>query len=226
MARRQTQLEQLSEQLNNEFNISSQYIALDLSRKNSARALYEEVKFRNLEIDCLVNNAGRGHYGAFINQDREVSEETIHLNITTLTSLCQLFGKDFADRGNGRILNIASVAGFIPGPSMAIYNASKAYVLSLSRALHAELSGSGVTVTASCPGPTKSEFFDRAGADELKAMEYIKLMPAEQVAKEAYKALIKGHPVVIHGILNKMMAETTRWIPRSWVAPMVKSLMR
>ncbi|OZG72217.1 short-chain dehydrogenase [Hahella sp. CCB-MM4] len=226
VARRQAQLEHLAKQLKDEFGVNSHCIAIDLSKENSARVLHDEVRFRNLEIDCLVNNAGRGHYGAFIDQPREISEETLYLNITTLTSLCHLFGKEFSNRGNGYILNIASVAAFIPGPGMAIYNATKSYVLSLSRALHAELADDGVTVTASCPGPTESEFFDKAGTDNLKAMEYIKLMPASQVAKEAYRALMKGQSVVVHGVLNKMMTETTRWLPRSWVAPMVKSLMR
>ncbi|WLQ11281.1 SDR family oxidoreductase [Hahella aquimaris] len=226
VARRSDNLERLATELKEKYGADSQCIGFDLTADNAARALYDEVRFRNLRIDCLVNNAGRGYFGSFIERDYQLEEETIYLNVTVLTSLCKLFGRDMVEQGGGRILNIASIAGFMPGPNFAVYHATKAYVLSLSRAIHAELKSQGVTVTASCPGPTETEFFDKAGTGVLKAMEYIRRMPAEKVAEQAYEAMMKGKPVVVHGMLNKVMVESPRLVPKSWVAPVVKSLMR
>jgi uncharacterized protein len=226
VARRQANLEKLSKELHENYGCRSHAIAFDLARENAARALHDEIRFRNLRVDCLVNNAGRGHYGAFLDLDWQLEEETIYLNVTVLTSLCKLFAKDMAGRGDGRILNVASIAGFLPGPRFAVYHATKAYVLSLSRALHAELSEQGVTVTASCPGPTESEFFEKAGTDELAYKDYIKLMSAEDVAKQAYAAMMKGQSVVVHGRLNSLMVETQRILPKAWVAPLVKKFMK
>lgn len=226
VARRQANLEKLSKELMDDFGCRSHSIAFDLSKENAARALYDEIRFRNIQIDCLVNNAGRGHYDAFAGLDWQLEEETIYLNVTVLTSLCKLFGKDMLDRGEGRILNIASIAGFVPGPRLAVYHASKAYVVSLSRALHAEFADHGVTVTVSCPGPTESEFFAKAGTDNLAVKQYIKLMSADEVALQAYSATMKGQDVVVHGWLNRLIVETPRIVPKSWVAPFVKKFMK
>ncbi len=226
VARRASLLEQLAEEVRHGSGRAVTTIAHDLTGSNAARALFDEVASRNLEIDCLVNNAGRGHFGPFIEQDWRTDEETIDLNITVLTSLCHLFAAPMVTRHRGHILNIASIAGFMPGPNLAVYHASKAYVLSLSQALHAELSEHGVTVTASCPGPTASEFFDKAGTSNLKALDHIKLMPAEKVAEQAYQATVRGQSVVVHGLLNRLMAESPRLLPKSWVAPIVKTLMQ
>jgi len=226
VARRQNQLEKLKKQLQSDFGCLCHTVAFDLSKENAARALYDEVRFRNLQVDCLVNNAGRGHYRPFLELDWQLEEETIYLNVTVLTSLCKLFGKDMVEKGQGRILNVASIAGFLPGPRLAVYHATKAYVLSLSRALQAELSDQGVTVTVSCPGPTESEFFEKAGTDDLVVKDYIKLMPAEAVARQAYEATMKGKAVVVHGWLNRFMVETPRLLPKSWVAPLVKTFMK
>ncbi len=226
VARRQGQLERIASELRLKYSIESQAIGFDLASENAARALFDEVRFRNLEINCLVNNAGRGHFGPFMEQDWKTNEETIFLNITVLTSLCRIFGKEMVKRGDGRILNIASIAGFLPGPNFAVYHASKAYVLSLSRALDAELRPAGVSVTTSCPGPTESEFFDKAGSDKIKAKELISLMSAEKVAKQAYKATMQRQPVVVHGLLNRLMSETPRFIPTTWMAPIVKAVLK
>lgn len=226
VARRQANLEELSRELRKEYNCQSHTIAFDLTKDHAARSLYDEVKLQNLNVDCLVNNAGRGHYGSFPELDWQMEEDTIYLNVTVLTSLCKLFSKDMVSKGEGRILNIASIAGFMPGPNMAVYYATKAYVNSLSCALHAELKESGVTVTVSCPGPTESEFFDKAGTGELKAMEYIKRMSAEDVANQAYTATMKGQSMVVHGWLNQLMTEAPRVLPRAWIAPIVRTLVR
>ena len=225
VARRQKNLQDLSNELSQEFDCRCHTIAFDLSKEKAARALFDEIRFRNLQIDCLVNNAGRGHYNDFLDIDWQLEEETIYLNVTVLTSLCKFFGKAMVENGGGRILNVASVAGFIPGPRLAVYYASKAYVVSLSRALHAELSDQGVTVTASCPGPTESEFFEKSGADKLKLKNYYTLMSAETVAQQAYKAMMKGQSVVVHGWLNRLVTEFPRLVPKSWVAPLFKKLV-
>lgn len=226
VARRQANMEKLGKELRTAFKCRYYAIAFDLAKENAARALHDEIRFRNLQVDCLVNNAGRGHYAPFLELDWQLEEETIYLNVTVLTSLCKFFGKDMVERGHGRILNIASIAGFLPGPRLAVYHATKAYVLSLSRALHAEFSDHGVTVTASCPGPTESEFFEKAGTDNLAVKDYVKLMSADEVAEQACHAMMKGRPVVVHGWLNKALIETPRILPKSWVAPMVKKFMK
>lgn len=226
VARRLEQLEALAGTLKRANGTAVSCIPLDLAGPNAARVLFDEIASRNGVVDTLVNNAGRGDFGAFAEQDWQRDEETIRLNVSVLTSLCHLAIPGMLERGQGRILNVASIAGFMPGPNLAVYHATKAYVLSLSRALHAELAGRGVTVTASCPGPTASEFFEKAGTQTLKALDYIKLMPAETVARQAVDALEKGQPVVVHGLLNRLMAESPRLLPQSWVAPIVRTFMK
>lgn len=226
VARRTEKLEALASTLKAEFGTPCHVIGLDLTKNNAARILFDEVSSRNLTIDCLVNNAGRGDFGAFDSRDWKRDEETIQLNVTVLTSLCHLFSGPMLERGSGNILNIASVAGFIPGPNLAVYHATKAYVLSLSRALHAELSSRGVTVTASCPGPTQSEFFDHPGTEDIKALELVRFMPAKQVAEEAVDATLQGKSVVVHGWLNKTAVESARLVPTRLLAPLVKQFMR
>jgi short-subunit dehydrogenase len=226
VARRTQLLNDLAREIKSTATVDVSIIALDLTTSNAARALFDEVASRNLVIDCLINNAGRGHFGPFVQQDWRTDEETIDLNVTVLTSLCHLFAEPMVSRRHGHILNIASIAGFMPGPNLAVYHASKAYVLSLSQALHAELSDHGVSVTASCPGPTQSEFFDKAGTSTMKAMDYVKLMSAETVAKQAYKATVKGQTIVVHGAFNRLMAESPRLLPKSWIAPIVKAVMK
>ncbi|MBK8973206.1 MAG: SDR family oxidoreductase [Hahellaceae bacterium] len=226
VARRGALLDQLATDLRAIHKVEVSTIAFDLTASNAARALHDEISSRNLSIDCLVNNAGRGHFGEFIEQSWQTDEETIHLNISVLTSLCHVFAPDMVKRRNGFILNIASIAGFVPGPKLAVYHASKAYVLSLSQALHAELSPYKVSVTASCPGPTESEFFEKAGTQKLKALSYLKLMPAETVAHQAYQAMMHRRPIVVHGLMNRLMAESPRLMPKSWVAPLLKTFMK
>lgn len=226
VARRQAQLDELAEQLEKEYGSQVTTIAQDLSAPGAAADLHSTINALGIEIDVLVNNAGRGHYGNFLDLDVEMEETTIALNVVTLTSLCKLFGQDMANRKLGQILNIASVAGFIPGPGMAVYNATKAYVLSLSEALHQELKPLGVNVTASCPGPTESEFFHHAGTDNLKNLKYAHMMPAKTVAEQAFAALNKQQAITVHGFSNKVMTFLPRTLPRKTVSSLVKTLMR
>lgn len=226
VARRSALLATLATEIRDQFAVEVSTIAFDLTASNAARALFDEVSSRNLIIDCLVNNAGRGHFGDFADQSWQVDEETLHLNVGVLTALCHVFAPGMIQRRQGYILNVASIAGFVPGPKLAVYHATKAYVLSLSQALHAEFSPFQVGVTASCPGPTQSEFFEKAGTQKLKALSYMKLMPAETVARQAYEATMQRKPIVVHGLINRIMAESPRVMPKTWVAPLLKALMK
>lgn len=224
VARREEALEALADELGQRWQCQTQVVPCDLAKPGAARTLMDEIRSRNLEIDCLVNNAGRGHFGPFLEQDWEVNEETIALNVVTLTSLTHMFLKEMVERDFGYILNIASIAAFMPGPNLAVYHATKAYVLSLSEALSAELSGTGVSVTASCPGPTESEFFEKSGSTGVRALQLSPIMRAEVVAAEAYSAMLSGKSTKVHGVIGKLVAQSPRLLPKAWVAPLVKRL--
>ena len=143
----------------------------------------------------------------------------------SMSILSRLFLDNMRQNKQGHILNIASVAGFMPGPGFAVYHASKAFVLSLSEALNTELAGTGVSVTVSCPGPTESEFHQHAETLDLKTFKLLTLMPAEQVAKEAYTAMKAGKSLVIHGLINQALATSPKLLPRRFVPAIVKKMM-
>jgi len=155
-----------------------------------------------------------------------VDEATLQLNIITLTTLSKLFGQAMVAQGGGKILNIASIATFIPGPMMALYNASKAYVLSFSEALNTELKDQGVSVTASCPGPTTSEFMALAASDKLENLKYARFMAPSVVALEAYEATMSGRQVIVHGTVNKAITLAPRIAPRAVVPKLVQFFMK
>jgi uncharacterized protein len=224
VARREQKLQTIARELKSA-GIEVEVIVADLASNGGAEALFDTVQKKGLNVEMLVNNAGRGNSGEFAEQDADHMRGTLELNITALTMLSRLFMDQMKANGYGRILNMASVAGFMPGPGLAVYHATKAYVLSLSEALNVELKDSGVTVTASCPGPTESEFHDQAGTRNLKAFTLFSLMTATQVAQEAYAAMMEGKPFVVHGYLNQLMSVSPKIIPRSWVPKMVKSFL-
>lgn len=226
VARRADKLEALASKLEGEYGITARVIVKDLIAPGAAKALFEDVKTAGLVVDVLVNNAGRGHYAEFLKVDDDIDEGTLQLNVMALTTLSKLFGRSMVERGQGRILNIASIAAFIPGPMMAVYNATKAYVLSFSEALNNELKDKGVTVTASCPGPTESEFMTLAGSDKLDNLKYARFMSAQVVAQQAYDAAVAGKPVVVHGTMNKVITFAPRVTPRSVVPGLVRRLMK
>ena len=224
VARREEALDKLATELEQKHHCKVQVIPCDLTQKNAARQLYDETRSRNITIDCLVNNAGRGTFGNWLEQDADFNEDTIALNVVAVTTLSHLFAKDMVKRGVGYILNIASIAAFIPGPNLAVYHATKAFIMSFSEAIAAELSGTGVSVTASCPGPTESEFFERSGSTKVKALQHAPIMDAATVAKEAYQAMLKGETLRVHGLLNKLIVQTPRLLPKGWIAPIIKRI--
>ena len=205
---------------------ASTVIAADLARPGAAAALADDLAGRGLAIDVLVNNAGFGAAGRFDRADPSRIGEMLQLNIVALTELTRLMLPGMVARGRGRVMLVASVAGFQPGPRMAAYFASKAYVLSLGEALACELRGTGVSVTVLCPGATATRFFAVAGADNsLMARRMRRMMSAEDVARLGYRALAAGRPVVITGIMNRLVALAGRYAPHRITLPVTDRLM-
>lgn len=217
LARDVSSLRQVKREIEERYSVDATVIGCDLAEEGAAANIYAQIKKQNIEITYLVNNAGFGSYGLFTKIEESLERSMINVNITALTELCRLFVPAMIRQGQGRILNIASTAAFLPGPYMAVYFASKAYVLHLSEALSEELRGSGVTVTALCPGPTATSFAKRANA--TKAPIFRGSLPtAKNVAQYGYKAMMAGKPVVTHGWRNKLMIFSIRFMPRKIVA--------
>lgn len=224
VARSAGKLNELSAQLVKEYGITVRVVAADLSRMDEVQQVYDICEQEGIIIDYLVNNAGFGDFGFFIENDWNKTEQMIDLNIKSLTKLCRLFAPAMAARKSGRILNVASTAAFQPGPTMAVYYATKSYVLFLSEALSNELKDSGVTVTCLCPGATESGFQSAAAMEESALVKGKKLPAAAEVALFGYKAMMKGKLTVIHGVMNYLMANSVRFTPRAWVLPIVRKV--
>ena len=224
-ARRVAPMQALAEELRRT-GAEATVIAADLSRPGAVPALLEDVAGRALDIDVLVNNAGFGAAGRFARMDPGRLGGMLQVNIVALTELTRLLLPGMIARGRGRIMLVASVAGFQPGPHMAAYFASKAYVLSLGEALSYELRRTGVTVTTLCPGATATEFFAIAGADNSKmARRLRRMMRAEDVARLGYRALVAGRRVMITGAMNRVLAFAGRYAPRRLTLPVTDLLM-
>ena len=197
-------------------------LIFDLTDPQAPQLLAEALQKMGKSVDIVVNNAGFATYGPFAETSLKTEREMMQTNMQTLTELTKLFLQPMLNRNSGKILNVASTAAFQPGPFMAVYYATKAYVLSFSEALAQELSHTSITVTTLCPGPTATAFSERAGA--LKLFENLKVMDAATVALIAYKGLMKGKILVIPGLRNKILMESVRFLPRSWVTKIVKRL--
>ena len=219
VARDKTKMQSTADNLTGQHGIEVKLIQKDLAQDGAAKEVYEEVKRFGKNIDILVNDAGVGQHGNFTDIPYERYAHLIHLNVISLTHLTHLFLKDMVSRDSGRILNLGSVAGFQPGPLLAVYHATKAYVVSLSEALATELEEmeSKVSVTCLCPGPTDTAFFDRADMEETNVVHYKDklMMPPEEVAEGAYKALMDGERIFIPGTMNKVSTFIRRVIPKS-----------
>lgn len=225
-ARRGDKLQSLKQKLENEYQTKVHCVPVDLSEADAPAKLYQFVKSNNLHVDYLVNNAGFGDMQEFRNADTLKIDEMIRLNVQSLTILTKLFLADMLKTGYGRIMNVASTAAFQPGPGMAVYYATKAYVLSFSQALGQELKGSGVTVTALCPGPTLSEFQEVSGMGRSPLLRLMKVPTSEAVALYGYRAMMKGKLVAIEGLLNRILANSVKFIPRVIVLPLLHALQK
>ncbi len=203
VARDRQELQEAAKQLESEYSISAEILVIDLNAVGAADKVWDAT--RKKQVDVLINNAGFGDLARLVDADWKKLENMINLNITTLTRLSQLAAQSMSRNGSGKILNVASIAGFIPGPGMATYYATKAYVLSFTEALAQELSTSGVSVTALCPGPTKTHFAETAGATKSGIFSG-NLPTPKQVAAYGYDALKKGKVVAVHTFKNKIAA--------------------
>jgi short-subunit dehydrogenase len=216
-ARGADQLNRVAGELQGQFRIAVETMALDLAAATSARSLFDQVQGEGVMVDVLVNNAGFGVFGEFAGMAEEEVLGQIRLNVTALTELTRLFLPSMVARRSGKIMNVASTAAFQPGPLMAVYYATKAYVLSFSEALANELAGSGVVVSCFCPGATDTDFQKRAGLENSRLFRKIGAMNAEVVARDGYRGLMAGKTLVFSGAQNWLAAESVRFAPRKWV---------
>jgi hypothetical protein len=224
VARSESKLKELASELSSRHGVSARAVAADLTDPAAPRQLMERLKAEGVQVDVLVNNAGYGGYGAFAETDLEFELKMIQLNISALTALSKAVLPGMLARKSGRILNVASTAAFQPGPLMAVYYATKAYVLSFSEALANETQGTGVSVTCLCPGPTKTGFQQMAKMEDSKLAKSKDIMDSLSVARVGYEALHQGQTVVIPGFMNKMMAQSVRFLPRTAVTRLVRKV--
>lgn len=215
VARSEEKLFEIQKKLQEKYRIFAYVYAKDLTKENSGKELFEEITADGHRVDYLINNAGFGDNHRYLHTDFETHEKMVKLNILSLMELCHYFGKVMYNRGEGKILNVASIAAFSAGPYMSVYFASKAFVLSFSEALNEEFKDRNVSVTCLCPGPTYTNFGKTAEYDKSRAFKYLGTANPADVAATGYKAMMKGKSVILHGANIKTMAFLTRFTPRS-----------
>lgn len=223
VARRKDRLEALAAELQAKHGIIAYAVAEDLRDPEAPDRIERRLAELNVAVIYLVNNAGFGLNGPVASLDHKQQLALVQVNITALVSLTRLFLPAMVARGAGRILNVGSTAGFQPGPFMAAYYASKAFVNSFTEALSYELKGTGVTATVSCPGATQTEFSTVAGSHSSRLFR-MSTSTAEDVAREAYQAMHAGRPMIVHGARNKFATASLRIAPRSVVRAVTASL--
>lgn len=216
-------LERVAKKIRDEFGVKTRVIVKDLSRAQAPQEIYDLLKKEGIAVDALVNNAGFGIYGHFAEVDAATELALMQVNMVSLTHLTRLFVKDMLAKGSGKILNVGSLGAFQAGPLKAVYYASKAYVLSFSESLANELRGTGVTVTVFCPGPTQTEFHERAGTPRLKILHSM-MMDARLAAKIGYDGMRKGKTTVVPGFRNKLIILVSRLLPKALMARIVSGL--
>jgi short-subunit dehydrogenase len=228
VARSREGLEKVGSELAETHGIRYHAIPADLTDPAAPRAIHDEVQALGVPVEALVNNAGFGLMGAFVDNGKDTPTELgrelemLQVNVVALTHLSKLFLPAMVKRGRGYLMNVASTAAFQPGPLMAVYYASKAYVLSFSEALSVELAGTGVTATALCPGPTRTEFQAAANMEDSRLFRAAHVMTAAEVAEAGYNAMRAGKSSIITGAVNRVMAAGTRFVPRSIAARLAK----
>jgi short-subunit dehydrogenase len=222
VARNRKKLDELARELTASYGVAVRVIAKDLTDPKAPAQIFSQLAESGPQIDVLVNNAGFGVYGPFAETDGEKELEMIQVNVTALTHLTKLFLPPMLERRSGQILNVASTAAFQPGPLMAVYYATKSYVLSFSEALANELSGSGVTVTALCPGPTDTGFQKDAGLEKTRLFSNPFVMDARSVARSGYTGMKAGKRIVIPGLFNRLLVQTVRFSPRRLVTAIAR----
>ncbi|WP_298292031.1 SDR family oxidoreductase [uncultured Litoreibacter sp.] len=216
-ARSKDKLDAVGAALSEEFGVKSVSIVSDLSKPDAAAKLWDAATAAG-DIDVLVNNAGLGSNGMFVENDWQRELDAINVNMVALTDLMKRAVHYMSAQGYGKIMNVASTAGFLPGPKMAVYHASKAYVLHLSEAVAEELSGTRILISALCPGATKTEFFEGADMKNVRLTNMGMMASAEDVAIAGWRALKAGQHIKVPGIINKIFAFLPRLLPRRVIA--------
>lgn len=211
VARNEALLQQQKQELERQFGVEMVYIVKDLSAENSAQEVYDEIKHKGIKIDILINNAGFGSFGRYVDVDWQRQKGLASVNMLAVMQLSYLFGKDMDHRGRGKIVNIASIASFQAGPYMAMYYASKAFVRSFSEALHEEMKSSGVSVTAICPGPVATNFERNAHMINSAMFTRLRVYTPEVVAAKSYRAIMNNKAVYVVGWPNKLLVFLTRF---------------
>lgn len=226
VARTEEKLNRIGEEFGTRYGIQARAVPMDLTAPSAPEELHEGLAVEGIQIDLLVNSAGIAVHGKFSESSAERQGNLIQLNIASPTQLCRLFGADMAGRRDGRILNVSSTAAFQAGPFLSTYYASKAYLLLFSEALHREFKRDGVTVTALCPGPTRTEFFRRNDISRTGLDRSPLMMDAARVAEVGYSAMMAGKPLAIPGAMNKLLVFLVRLSPRRTAASVAGFLNR
>lgn len=225
VARRGNVLIAIKEELVQKYGVKILVIESDLSKPNAPGDIYKRLVKEGVHIDILINNAGFATYGLFSELPLKDELEEVRVNVGSLLELTHLFLPAMIERKSGNVLNVASTAAFLPGPYMATYYASKAFVLSFTEALHEELKGTGVSVTALCPGPTKTGFVRRAHLENSRLFKS-RLLDAHEVALQGYRGMMNGETIVIVGLRNKVAVWMMRFLPRSVLSAVVRNTQK
>ncbi len=223
-ARNVPRLQEVAQEIEKKYTVQVTIISCDLLKPHAAASLYKEISAKQLSVDILINNAGFGLYGAFAQSQIEHDIEMIQVNITALTELTSLVLPSMKKQGHGRIMQVASTAAFQSGPYMAVYFATKAYVLSFAEALSSELAGTGISVTALCPGPTETGFESRAASSGIPIFKSSVMSPA-LVAKKGVDALLSGKSIIVPGTKNSLLIFLNRLVPRWLVRKVMKQIL-
>lgn len=213
VARSEERLQEITDELKNEFAIEATPVAADLFRPEAAREIYDRVAQMGIEVDVLVNDAGQGEWGKFVDIPLERSLDIIQLNISSLVALTKYFVADMVARGEGKILQLGSEAGKAPMPLLSVYAATKAFVISFSTALSNELKNTGVTITVLLPGAADTDFFHKAHGEASKTYREEELQTPQEVAKDGYEALMSGESKIISGSKTKMHVYMANMMP-------------
>lgn len=225
VARDEAALTTVAKDLAKRYGIDAIVLVSDLTKQQSPQQIFDTITSKKVVVDTLINNAGFGDYGDFVQSDRVAQLGMINLNVRALTELTHLFLPAMVRRKTGYVMNLGSVAGFLPGPYMSVYFASKAYVLSFSEALSAELRDSGVSVTCLCPGSTKTSFGESAHVSETHSTRTSHVTP-RQVAEFGWKAMKDGKPVAVYGFGNRLSIIFTKFLPRRLVVRIVERIQK
>jgi short-subunit dehydrogenase len=222
VARNDAELQNVSNELQDQYNVQVVTIAKDLFEVDNAFDLHNEVVAMNLNVEILINDAGQGQYGEFIDTDIRRELSIINLNISSLVVITKLFLKDMVNQGSGKIMNLSSIASKTPGPWQSVYHGTKAFVQSFTEAIRSEVKDMGVTVTALLPGATATDFFNKANMNSAKIVKDGKLDDAAKVAKDGYDALMKGEDMIVSGSKNKLQVAMSNVTPDEALADKMK----